>query len=88
MNQVNGSNSVTGGVYDSNSVAGGVYGNNTLMSDATTTSPELLEEYIWDSSNRLKQSRSEKKDVSQFFYDGDGNRTKMIVDVETWSDGS
>ncbi|MBD0379576.1 DUF6531 domain-containing protein [Paenibacillus sedimenti] len=82
LSSMNGWNSVTGGVYDWGTVASGVYGNNTLMSSATTASPELIEEYIWDSSNRLKQHRSAKKDISQFFYDGDGNRTKMIVDVK------
>ncbi|MEC0147840.1 DUF6531 domain-containing protein [Paenibacillus alginolyticus] len=70
-------------VYRSGSVTNGVYGSNpSLRSASSNSSPELMEEYIWDSANRLKQHRSAKKDISQFFYDGDGNRTKMIVDVD------
>ncbi|MGG1517988.1 RHS repeat-associated core domain-containing protein [Paenibacillus oryzisoli] len=69
-------------VYGSGPVTNSVYGTSSVSAQsANRGSAELLEEYIWNSANRLKQQRNPKGDVSQYFYDGDGNRTKMTVDV-------
>jgi RHS repeat-associated protein len=79
------STTVLNQVYGSDAVTAGVYGTSPSLqsvSAASSSNPDLFEEYIWDSANRLKQHRSAKQDISQFFYDGDGNRTKMIVDVD------
>lgn len=40
---------------------------------------KLLEQYTWNSANRLVKHVNPEQDISQYAYDGDGNRVKMTV---------
>lgn len=55
---------------------------------ASLDGPKVLEQYVWNSANLLQKHINAKGDVSQYEYDGDGNRTKLTVDVAAGPKGN
>jgi RHS repeat-associated protein len=70
---------VTNQVYDP-TVTEDVY--DLFAASSAPPEPKVLEQYAWNSANRLNQHTNPWGDVTQYFYDGDNNRIKMTVDVK------
>ena len=56
-------------------------------SGETTPEEAWLEQYVWDTANRLTKQINPEGDMTQYTYDGDGNRMGMIIDLAHGPDG-
>ncbi|GAA0352335.1 DUF6531 domain-containing protein [Bacillus horti] len=49
---------------------------------------DVIEQYSWGSNNKLIQAINHKGDITNYFYDGDGNRVKMTLDIQRGPGGN
>lgn len=73
----------SGAAVYSPTVSNGVYG---LPITSFTATPDVLEQYVWNSANRLQKQINPQGNVMQYAYDDDNNRVKMTIDVERGPD--